>query len=59
MRIAKRTIDRTHVIMLGLIIAALLLFIFFARPRILGQSEPPAVERQPAQRATGSTDVSK
>ena len=41
MRIAKRSIDRSHVIALGLIIAAILLFLLFARPRILGQGKRP------------------
>ena len=56
MRVAKRSIDRTHIIVLGLMIAALLVFIFFARPRILGQGEPPSPERQSMQQPTPTPD---
>ena len=59
MRIAKRSIDRTHVIALGLIIAAVLLFLLFARPRILGQGERPSLERQSMQEPTSASGASR
>jgi hypothetical protein len=59
MRVAKRSVDRTHIIVLGLMIAALLVFIFFARPRILGQGERPSPERQSAQQPTSASNASR
>lgn len=37
MRAAKQTIGRAHVIVIGLVIAAMFLWLLFARPRLLGQ----------------------
>jgi hypothetical protein len=40
MQAGKQAIGRGHVIVIGLIIAALLFWLLFARPRLLGQGQP-------------------
>jgi len=48
MQAEKRMIGRSHVIVIGLIIVAIVFWLLFARPRLLGQgqsSEGAAIEQ--------------
>ena len=53
MQAEKRMIGRSHVIVIGLMIAAVVLWLLFARPRLLGQGQSPegaAVEQLSTER---------
>jgi len=44
---------RTHMIVLGLIVIALILWLMLVRPRVLGQGERESAETGPVQPRTG------
>jgi hypothetical protein len=52
----KRIVGRSHVIVLGLIVAAIVIWLLFARPRLLCQgqsSEGQSIEQLSSERTSG------